>query len=229
VADHCLRSRHYVNVIVAGKQPAPQWLSMGAAAEHCARGLGAWEWASNDGGDPEVVLACAGDVPTMETLATVDLLRTHVPGLRMRVVNVVDLMTLQPEREHPHGLPDDEFDALFTRDRPIVFAFHGYPWLIHRLTYRRTNHHNLHVRGFKEEGTTTTPFDMTVLNDIDRFHLALDVIDRVPRLRGDPDAEAAARHCRAKLDEHRRWVVVHGDDMPEVRDWRWPTGMHRSR
>ena len=158
----------------------------------------------------------------METLATVDLIRRHVPGLRIRVVNVVDLMTLQPESEHPHGLSDDAFDALFTRDRPIVFAFHGYPWLIHRLTYRRTNHRNLHVRGFKEEGTTTTPFDMTVLNDIDRFHLALDVLDRVPRLRDDPAAKAAARYCREKLDEHRRWVVVHGDDMPDVRDWRWP-------
>ena len=222
VADHCLRSRHYVNVIVAGKQPAPQWLSMEAAAQHCARGLSIWEWASNDDGDPDIVLACAGDVPTMETLATVDLIRRHVPGLRIRVVNVVDLMTLQPESEHPHGLSDDAFDALFTRDRPIVFAFHGYPWLIHRLTYRRTNHRNLHVRGFKEEGTTTTPFDMTVLNDIDRFHLALDVLDRVPRLRDDPAAKATARYCREKLDEHRRWVVVHGDDMPDVRDWRWP-------
>jgi xylulose-5-phosphate/fructose-6-phosphate phosphoketolase len=158
----------------------------------------------------------------MEMLATVDLLRTHVPGLTMRLVNVVDLMTLQPEREHPHGVPDEEFDALFTRDRPIVFAFHGYPWLIHRLTYRRTNHGNLHVRGFKEEGTTTTPFDMTVLNDIDRFHLALDVLERVPRLRGDAAADAAAAHFRAKLDEHHRYVRTHGDDMPEIRDWRWP-------
>ena len=222
VADHCLRSRHYVNVIVAGKQPAPQWLAMEAAAGHCARGLGAWAWASNDGGDPEVVLACAGDVPTMETLAAVDLLRTHVPGLRMRVVNVVDLMTLQPASEHPHGVPDEEFDGLFTRDRPIVFAFHGYPWLIHRLAYRRTNHRNLHVRGFKEEGTTTTPFDMVVLNDVDRFHLALDVLARVPRLRGDAAADAAAAFCEAKLAEHRRYVVVHGDDLPEVTNWRWP-------
>ena len=221
VADHCLRSRHYVNVIVAGKQPAPQWLDMEAAAAHCARGLGTWEWASNDGGDPDVVLACSGDVPTMETLAAVDVLRTHVPDLRMRVVNIVDLMTLQPESEHPHGLSDDEFDATFTRDRPIVFAFHGYPWLIHRLTYRRTNHHNLHVRGFKEEGTTTTPFDMTVLNDVDRFHLALDVLERVPRLRGDATAHAASEFCRAKLAEHQRYVVTHGEDMPEIRDWRW--------
>jgi xylulose-5-phosphate/fructose-6-phosphate phosphoketolase len=230
VADHCLRSRHYVNVIVAGKQPAPQWLGAEEAAAHCARGLGRWSWASNDGGPgdsgpgdggPDVVLACAGDVPTLETLAAVDLLRRHVPGLRMRVVNVVDLMTLQPASEHPHGLPDEEFDALFTRDRPIVFAFHGYPSLVHRLAYRRTNHRNLHVRGFKEEGTTTTPFDMVVLNDLDRFHLALDVLARVPRLRGDAAADAAAAAFRAKLDEHSRYVVVHGDDLPEVRDWRW--------
>ena len=226
VADHCLRSRHYVNVIVAGKQPAPQWLDIDAAAAHCARGLGVWDWASNDDGDPDVVLACAGDVPTMETLAAVDLLRTRVPGLRMRVVNVVDLMTLQPSSEHPHGLPDDEFDELFTRDRPIVFAFHGYPWLIHRLAYRRTNHRNLHVRGFKEEGTTTTPFDMTVLNDIDRFHLALDVLARVARLRGDATADAAAEYCRRRLDEHREYVTTRGDDMPDVRDWRWPAGAH---
>jgi xylulose-5-phosphate/fructose-6-phosphate phosphoketolase len=226
VADHCLRSRHYVNVIVAGKQPAPQWLGIGAAAAHCARGLGAWDWASNDGGaDPDVVLACAGDVPTMETLAAVDLLRTHVPGLTMRVVNVVDLMTLQPEREHPHGVSDEEFDALFTRDRPIVFAFHGYPWLIHRLTYRRANHGNLHVRGFKEEGTTTTPFDMTVLNDVDRFHLALDVLERVPRLRGDAAADAAAAYCRERLAEHHAYIRAHGDDMPDVRDWRWPAAV----
>ena len=222
VADHCLRSRHYVNVIVAGKQPSPQWLTIAEAADHCARGLGAWEWASNDDGDPEVVLACAGDVPTMETLAAVAVLRTHVPGLRMRVVNVVDLMTLQPASEHPHGLPDEEFDALFTRDRPVVFAFHGYPSLIHRLAYRRANHRNLHVRGFKEEGTTTTPFDMVVLNDVDRFHLALDVLARVPRLRGDAAADAAAAFCHERLDAHRRHVVLRGDDLPEVRDWRWP-------
>ena len=222
VADHCLRSRHYVNVIVAGKQPSPQWLTIAEAADHCARGLGAWEWASNDDGDPEVVLACAGDVPTMETLAAVAVLRTHVPGLRMRVVNVVDLMTLQPASEHPHGLPDEEFDALFTRDRPVVFAFHGYPSLIHRLAYRRANHRNLHVRGFKEEGTTTTPFDMVVLNDVDRFHLALDVLARVPRLRSDPAADAAAAFCHERLDAHRRHVVLRGDDLPEVRDWRWP-------
>jgi xylulose-5-phosphate/fructose-6-phosphate phosphoketolase len=222
VADHCLRSRDYVNVIVAGKQPAPQWLDMDAAAAHCAKGLGVWEWASHEtGGDPDIVMACAGDVPTLEMLAAVELLRTHVPDLTMRVVNVVDLMTLQPEREHPHGLSDTEFDAVFTTDRPIVFAFHGYPWLIHRLTYRRTNHANLHVRGYKEEGTTTTPFDMAVLNDLDRYRLALDAISRVTRLRDSARAAAAAEHFRSKRDEHRRYVVVHGDDMPEVRDWRW--------
>jgi xylulose-5-phosphate/fructose-6-phosphate phosphoketolase len=222
VADHCLRSRHYVNVIIAGKQPAPQWLDMKSAIAHCTTGLGIWPWASTDGGkDPEVVLACAGDVPTLETLAAVDLLRTHVPGLRMRVVNVVDLMTLQPEREHPHGLSDEKFDAIFTTDRPVIFAFHGYPWLIHRLTYRRTNHHNLHVRGYKEEGTTTTPFDMTVLNDLDRYRLAMDVLSRVERMRGDPTAAAATRHFEAKRAEHRKYVVEHGDDMPEVKHWRW--------
>jgi xylulose-5-phosphate/fructose-6-phosphate phosphoketolase len=222
VADHCLRSRHYVNVIVAGKQPAPQWLDIDAAAAHCTTGLGIWEWASTDDtGDPDVVLACCGDVPTLETLAAVDLLRTHVPGLRMRVVNVVDLMTLQPEREHPHGLSDAKFDAIFTADRPIIFAFHGYPFLIHRLTYRRTNHANLHVRGYNEEGTTTTPFDMTVLNDLDRYRLALDVIARVERLRGNTTAAAAKEVFEAKRAEHRRYVVEHGDDMPEVKHWRW--------
>ena len=221
VADHCLRSRHYVNVIVAGKQPSPQWLDIDTAAAHCARGIGAWKWASNDEGDPEVVLACAGDVPTLEILAAVSLLREHLPDLRMRVVNVVDLMTLQPRTEHPHGLSDDEFDALFTADRPIVLAFHGYPWLIHRLTYRRMNHDNLHVRGYKEEGTTTTPFDMTVLNTMDRFHLALDVIERVERLRSDPSAAAAAEVFRDKLKEHRRYIRANGEDMPEIQQWRW--------
>jgi xylulose-5-phosphate/fructose-6-phosphate phosphoketolase len=221
VADHCLRSRNYVNVIIAGKQPSPQWLDLESAAAHCARGIGVWKWAGNDEGDPEVVLACAGDVPTLEILAAVSLLREHVPTLRMRVVNVVDLMTLQPHSEHPHGLSDDEFDALFTADRPIVFAFHGYPWLIHRLTYRRRNHHNLHVRGYKEEGTTTTPFDMTVLNSLDRFHVALDVIERVERLRDDPSAAAAARFFRDRLTEHRRYICEHGEDMPEIQDWRW--------
>jgi xylulose-5-phosphate/fructose-6-phosphate phosphoketolase len=228
VADHCLRSRHYVNVIIAGKQPAPQWLSMDAAAAHCAKGLGVWEWASNDRGDPDVVLACAGDVPTMETLAATDLLRAHLPDLKVRVVNVVDLMTLQPEREHPHGLSDMEFDAIFTVDRPIIFAFHGYPALIHQLTYRRTNHANLHVRGYKEEGTTTTPFDMTVLNDLDRYRLALDAIARVSRLRDDDAASAAAEHFRDRRAAHRRYVVEHGDDMPDVRDWRWPDGVAES-
>jgi xylulose-5-phosphate/fructose-6-phosphate phosphoketolase len=222
VADHCLRSRHYVNVIVAGKQPAPQWLDMDAAARHCTVGVGVWQWASNERENgPDVVLACAGDVPTLETLAAVDLLRRHVPQLAIRVVNVVDLMTLQPEREHPHGLRDDAFDAIFTRDRPIVFAFHGYPWLIHRLTYRRTNHANLHVRGYKEEGTTTTPFDMTVVNEIDRFHLALDVLARVPSLAHDRAAAAAAAVFRRKLEEHHHYIRANGEDMPEVRDWRW--------
>jgi len=222
VADHCLRSRHYVNVIVAGKQPAPQWLDIESASAHCARGIGVWKWASNEGKDgPDVVLACAGDVPTLETLAAVSLLRTQVPRLRMRVVNVVDLMTLQPSSEHPHGLSDQEFDELFTASRPIIFAFHGYPWLIHRLTYRRHNHGNLHVRGYKEEGTTTTPFDMTVMNDLDRYHLALDVLARVVSLRGDSSAEAAARHFTEKLAEHRAYIVANGEDMPEILNWRW--------
>jgi len=222
VTDHCLRSRNYVNVIVAGKQPEPQWLDIDAAAAHCGKGLGIWHWASNDdGADPDVVLGCCGDVPTLEVLAAVDLLRTHIPDLRMRVVNVVDLMALQPNSEHPHGLPDYEFDAMFTKDRPIVFAFHGYPLLIHRLTYRRTNHDNMHVRGYKEEGTTTTPFDMTVLNEMDRFHLALDVIARVPRLRNHAAASVAADLFRSRLLEHRAYVNEYGDDMPEIRDWRW--------
>jgi xylulose-5-phosphate/fructose-6-phosphate phosphoketolase len=220
VADHCLRSRQYVNVIVAGKQPALQYLSMDEAVLHCARGLGIWEWASNDGGDPDVVLACAGDIPTLETLAATALLRTHLPDLRVRVINVVDLMRLQPESEHPHGLPDPEFDALFTRDRPVIFAYHGYPALIHRLTYRRTNHAGLHVRGFKEEGTTTTPFDMVMRNDLDRFHLVTDVIDRVPGL-----AQRAAALRQRMSDErlrHRAYTRQVGDDAPTVRDWVWP-------
>jgi xylulose-5-phosphate/fructose-6-phosphate phosphoketolase len=223
VADHCLRSRHYVNVIVAGKQPAPQWLDIESAAAHCEKGLGVWEWASTDAGEnPDVVLACAGDVPTMELLAATALLRERLPRLRVRFVNVVDLMTLQPESEHPHGLSDETFDALFTTDSPIVFAFHGYPWLIHRLTYRRNGHDNLHVRGYKEEGTTTTPFDMTVLNDLDRFHLVLDVIARVPGVASSVDGARTAEHCRAMLARHTAYVREHGDDMPEVRDWRWP-------
>ena len=221
VADHCLRSRDYVNVIVAGKQPALDYLSMEDAILHCTRGLGIWDWASNDGdGDPDVVLACAGDIPTLETLAAAALLRERLPELKVRVVNVVDLMRLQPESEHPHGLSDREFDSIFTVDRPIVFAYHGYPWLIHRLAYRRRNHDNLHVRGYKEEGTTTTPFDMVMLNDLDRFHLALDVIDRVPGLAGD------AAHLRQELvDERlrmRAWTREHGEDHPDVRDWAWP-------
>jgi xylulose-5-phosphate/fructose-6-phosphate phosphoketolase len=222
VADHCLRSRDYVNVIVAGKQPAPQWLDIQAADAHCEAGLGIWRWASTDGGaSPDVVLACAGDVPTMELLAATALLRERLPRLRVRVVNVVDLMTLQPEVEHPHGLDDEAFDAIFTADKPIIFAYHGYPWLIHRLTYRRTNHGNLHVRGYKEEGTTTTPFDMTVVNDLDRFHLVLDVIARVPGLAAQPEAVRTAEHCRAMLARHAAYIREHGDDMPEVRDWRW--------
>lgn len=222
VADHCLRSRDYVNVIVAGKQPQLQWLDMDSAVKHCSAGLGIWEWASNDEGqDPDVVMACAGDVPTLETLAAVQILRAHFPELRIRVVNVVDLMTLQQEREHPHGLSDADFDVLFTRDKPIIFAYHGYPWLIHRLTYRRTNHHNLHVRGYKEEGTTTTPFDMVVMNDLDRFHLAGDVIDRVPAL--GSRAAYAKQHLRNKLIDHKEYIHKHGEDMPEIRNWRWIT------
>ena len=221
VADHCLRSRDYVNVIVAGKQPALQWLDMDSAVRHCTMGIGIWDWASNDNGcEPDVVMACAGDIPTLETLAAVDLLRHHVPDLKIRVVNVVDLMTLQPSSEHPHGLSDRDFDAIFTIDKPIVFAFHGYPWLIHRLTYRRHGHDNLHVRGYKEEGTTTTPFDMTVLNDIDRFHLAGDVIDRVPRLHGI--AGRAKQHMKERLIDHKLYIARYGDDMPDIRDWHWP-------
>jgi xylulose-5-phosphate/fructose-6-phosphate phosphoketolase len=220
VTDHCLRSRNHVNVIVAGKQPAPQWLDMDAAIAHCTAGIGIWEWASNDRqSEPDVVLACCGDVPTLETLAAVDLLWKLFPTVKIRVVNVVNLMRLQPQREHPHGLSDKEFRSLFTADKPIIFAFHGYPWLIHRLTYRRTNHKNLHVRGYKEEGTTTTPFDMTVLNDLDRFHLASDVIDRLPQL--GSRAAHAKRVLAEKLLEHKRYILEHGDDLPEIRNWRW--------
>jgi xylulose-5-phosphate/fructose-6-phosphate phosphoketolase len=220
VTDHCLRSRDRVNVIVAGKQPAPQWLTMDQAIKHCEAGIGIWEWASNDaGGEPDVVMACCGDVPTLETLAAVRMLREYFPQLKVRVVNVVDLMTLQPPGEHPHGLEDRDFDDLFTRDRPIVFAFHGYPWLIHRLTYRRTNHGNLHVRGYKEEGTTTTPFDMCVLNHIDRFHLVEDVIDRVPSL--GSRAAYAKQAIRDALIDHRTYITTHGEDDPRILGWEW--------
>jgi xylulose-5-phosphate/fructose-6-phosphate phosphoketolase len=220
VTDCCLRSRDLVNVIVAGKNEQPQWLGIDAAIEHCRAGLGVWDWASSDrGGEPDVVMACAGDVPTIETLAAVDLLRALAPELRVRVINIVDLMTLQPQSEHPHGLSDEAFDALFTRDKPVIFAYHGYPWLIHRLTYRRTNHDNLHVRGYKEEGTTTTPFDMVVLNDLDRFHLVMDVANRVPKLAGR--ADDLTHRMREKRSEHKRYILRHGEDMPEVRDWQW--------
>jgi xylulose-5-phosphate/fructose-6-phosphate phosphoketolase len=220
VTDHCLRSRNYVNVIIAGKQPEPQWLDMEAAIKHCTAGLGIWEWASNDeGGDPDVVMACCGDVPTLETLAAVEILRQHFAELKIRVINVVDLMTLQPPSEHPHGLSDQDFDVLFTKDKPVIFAFHGYPWLIHRLTYRRTNHQQLHVRGYKENGTTTTPFDMVVLNDLDRFHLAIDVINRVPAL-GSRGAYAK-QFLRDKLLDHKAYIDQHGEDMPEILNWTW--------
>ena len=223
VTDHCLRSRNYVNVVVAGKQPAPQWLTMDEAVKHCAAGLSVWEWASNDKGrTPDVVMACCGDVPTLETLAAVDLLREHLPDVKVRVVNVVNLMKLQPPKEHPHGLTDEEFDAIFTTDRQIIFAFHGYPSLIHQLTYSRTNHGNLHVRGYKEEGTTTTPFDMVVMNDMDRFHLVMDVIDRVPGL-----ADRVGDVRRAMVDkraDHKRYIAIHGEDMAEITDWRWRGG-----
>jgi xylulose-5-phosphate/fructose-6-phosphate phosphoketolase len=227
VGDHCLRSRNYVNVVVAGKQPALNWLSMDEAIRHCTRGIGIWEWASSDtDGEPDVVLGCAGDVPTLETLAATDLLRQHFPELKVRVINVVDLMRLQDEREHPHGMSDTEFDALFTTDKPVVFAYHGYPWLIHRLTYRRTNHVNIHVRGYKEEGTTTTPFDMVMLNDLDRFHLVMDVIDRVPGL-----AERAGhirQHMQDRRLEARAWTREYGEDAPEIREWTWPAAARKA-
>jgi xylulose-5-phosphate/fructose-6-phosphate phosphoketolase len=220
VTEQCLKSRNLVNVIVAGKQPQLQWLDMESATRHCASGIGIWEWASNDaGGEPDVVLAAAGDVPTLEMLAAVDILRQHAPELKIRFINVVDLMTLQPKEEHPHGLSDKDFDTLFTTDKPIIFAYHGYPWLIHRLTYRRTNHHNLHVRGYKEEGATTTPFDMVVRNDLDRFHLVADVIDRVPTM--GYRAAHLKQAMRDKRIEHRQYITRHGEDMPEVREWQW--------
>jgi xylulose-5-phosphate/fructose-6-phosphate phosphoketolase len=221
VLDHCLRSRHYVNVMVAGKHPAPQWLSMDAAIKHCSEGIGIWQWASNDQqNSPDVVMACAGDVPTLETLAAVSILREEFPELKIRVVNVVDLMKLQPQSEHPHGLSDSDFDALFTKDKPVIFAFHAYPWLIHRLTYRRHNHANLHVRGYKEEGTITTPFDMTVLNDLDRFHLVMDAVNRLPQTgsRGD----YLRQKLQDKLVQHKQYIDEYGEDMPEIRNWKWP-------
>jgi xylulose-5-phosphate/fructose-6-phosphate phosphoketolase len=220
VMDHCLRSRDYVNVVVAGKQPALNYLAMDDAVLHAARGIGIWEWASNDeGAEPDVVMACCGDVPTLETLAAVDLLRQHLPDLRIRVVNVIDLMRLQPDSEHPHGLSDTDFDALFTTDKPVVFAYHGYPWLIHRLTYRRTNHRNIHVRGYKEEGTTTTPFDMVMLNDLDRFHLVMDAIERLPEIRGGGRIRQEMADARMRA---RAWTREHGEDQPEISDWTWP-------
>jgi xylulose-5-phosphate/fructose-6-phosphate phosphoketolase len=218
--DHCLRSRNYVNVVVAGKHPAPQWLAIDAAVAHCAAGIGVWPWASNDAGaEPDVVMACCGDVPTLETLAAVSIMREHLPDLKIRVVNVVDLMKLQPPSQHPHGLSDEDFDALFTKGKPIIFAFHAYPWLIHRLTYKRTNHDNIHVRGYKEEGTITTPFDMTVLNDLDRFHLVMDTIDRLPQT--GAAGLALKQRLQAKLQEHRQYINEHGQDMPEIRNWQW--------
>jgi xylulose-5-phosphate/fructose-6-phosphate phosphoketolase len=221
VTDHCLRSRDYVNVIVAGKQPGLDYMGMEEAIAHCTRGIGVWDWASSDeGSEPDVVLASAGDVPTLETVAATAILRRELPDLKVRVLNVVDLMRLEPDTEHPHGLPDEEFDALFTVGRPVIFAYHGYPWLIHRLTYRRANHVNIHVRGYKEEGTTTTPFDMVMLNDLDRFHLVMDVIDRVPGL-----AERASHLRQRMADErlaHRAYTREHGEDPPDLRNWTWP-------
>ena len=223
VMDHCLRSRHCINVVVAGKHPSPQWLPMDAAVKHCTQGIGIWQWASNDqAASPDVVMACCGDVPTLETLAAVSILREHLPELRIRVVNIVDLMKLQPQSEHPHGLSDQDFDDLFTRDKPVIFAFHAYPWLIHRLTYRRTNHDNFHVRGYKEEGTITTPFDMTVLNDLDRFHLVIDTVSRLPQT-GDRGIYLK-QQLKDKLIEHRQYINAHGRDLPEVRDWSWKVG-----
>jgi len=222
VADHCLRSKNYINVVVAGKNPSPDWLSIDEAVAHCARGLGVWDWAGTHQGadDPDVVLGCAGDVPTLETLAAAALLREHLPELKVRVVNVVDLMRLQDEREHPHGLSDREFDTLFTRDKPVVFAYHGYPWLIHRLTYRRHNHANIHVRGYKEEGTTTTPFDMVMLNDLDRYHLVIDVIDRVEGL--GSRAAVVRQHMVDERLRHRAYTREHGEDSPDIQAWQWP-------
>jgi xylulose-5-phosphate/fructose-6-phosphate phosphoketolase len=226
--DHCLRSRHYVNVVIAGKYQAPQWLTMDEAVKHCTAGIGIWDWASSDEGtEPDVVMACCGDVPTLETLAAVSILREHLPTLKIRVVNVVDLMKLEPQSEHPHGLSDEAFDAIFTKDKHIIFAFHGYPWLIHRLTYRRTNQANIHVRGYKEEGTITTPFDMTVLNDLDRFHLVMDVIDRLPHL-GAKGADLK-QTMQAKLIQHKEFIDQNGQDLPEIRNWKWSSDATQQR
>jgi xylulose-5-phosphate/fructose-6-phosphate phosphoketolase len=220
VTDHCMRSRNYVNVIIAGKQPAPQWLSMDAAIKHCSAGVGIWNWASNDGGgEPDVVMACCGDVPTLETLAAVELIGKHFPELKVRVINVVDLMKLQSPSEHPHGLSDEDFDALFTADKPVIFAYHGYPSLIHRLTYARTNHRNFHVHGYKEEGTITTPFNLVVMNELDRFHLVANVIDNVPQI--GPGAHDVKAAFRDKLIEHKEYIEEYGQDMPEIRNWQW--------
>jgi len=221
VTDHCLRSRNYVNAIVADKQTAPCWLDLDAALRHCAAGIGIWEWASSDdGGEPDVVMACAGDVPTLETMAAVDILRQRYPDLKVRVVNVVDLMVLEPPGEHPHALSDRDFDQIFTRDKPVIFNFHGYPWLIHRLTYRRRNHANIHVRGYKERGSVTTPLDMAIANEIDRFHLVADVVDRVPSLASS--AAYTKQWVHQKLVDHDRYIALHGEDPPEIREWRWP-------
>jgi xylulose-5-phosphate/fructose-6-phosphate phosphoketolase len=220
VGDHCLRSRHYVNVVIAGKYQAPQWLNMDEAIEHCTKGIGIWQWASNDQStEPDVVMACCGDVPTLENMAAVSILRKHLPDLKIRVINVVDLMKLESNTQHPHGLSDQEFDALFTKDKPVIFAFHGYPSLVHRLTYRRTNHENIHVHGYKEEGTITTYFDMTVLNGLDRFHLVQDVIKRVPKF--GAKGAALKRMVQDKLVEHKQYVDKYGQDLPEIRNWKW--------
>ncbi|WP_408605445.1 phosphoketolase family protein [Legionella tunisiensis] len=221
---HCLQSKHYVNVVIAGKHPAPQWLSIEEAKQHCANGIGIWEWASHDKGkSPDVIMACAGDVPTLETLAAVSILRAELPHIKIRVINVVDLMKLQPAHEHPHGLSDDDFDLLFSQDKPVIFAYHGYPWLIHRLTSNRTNHNNLHVKGYREEGTITTPFDMTVLNELDRFHLVLEVLNHLPH--SGSKEQKLIEKTKIKLLEHQQYIRQHGQDLPEIRDWKWDSSI----